>query len=506
MRENINLIWAELILEELKRQGVCIFHIAPGRRNAPFCIMAARLGVEIVSHFDERALAFHALGVAKKEPAVLICTSGTAGANFYPAVVEAHESHLPLIVITTDRPPERHNVGDWQAIDQIKLFGSFAETFIDLPLPNKEISPEYVLGQVGDLFGRKGPVHMNCRLAEPLMDEDHPVGDYLERVTEWLESDEVWNGSVQKPKIGQGVITVGTLASNTERQQALELAHQYGWPLFPDITSGLRLMDDPHIIHHFERVLDDFECEGVLHIGGKFLSKKWEAFLEQKRPKMIGTFNPVSLQTFEEFETRPSPDLKQLQLRNQEIEGGLILWKESAAVRSTLQNLQGRGLFLANSLAVRTAQTFAPVDGGMIDVMSNRGASGIDGMIASAVGFARGLKRGVVAIVGDLAFLYDLNALALLDHSPYPITLVVINNSGGGIFSLLPMPKEKGAAQLIETPHRASLEAAAKLFDIPYTNDLEGGLDMGSSCMIEIFVDAKEHKEKLHELSGNSLR
>lgn len=497
MRENINLIWAELILVELQRQGARLFHIAPGRRNAPFCIMAERLGLQVVSHFDERSLAFHALGAAKNAPAVLICTSGTAGANFFPAVAEASESALPLIVITADRPHERHRVGDWQAIDQVKLFGTFVREFIDLPLPTESISPSYVLGQVGRLVNKKGPVHMNCRLAEPLMDEKRMVRtDYLAPVIDWLKSSERWNGASLRLPISRGVITVGALHTQEESRAALALAHQYGWPLFPDITSGLRSCSDSHIIHHFEWMLEDFHCDGVVHVGGKMVSKKWEAVLEALRPKMVSAGNVASLQTYTAIVPQPSPDLEALRKKSHRIEEEMgDLWEEAAAVRAALNALKGRGLFLANSLAVRTAQNFAPIEGEITDVMCNRGASGIDGMIASSVGFARGLKKGVVAIVGDIAFLYDVNALALLKNSPEPVTLVVINNSGGGIFSLLTMPQQEGARSLIETPHSAHLEAAAQLFDIPYTRDLTVGLNMNCSCMIEVCVSAHEYVE-----------
>ena len=222
MRENINLIWAELILSELKSRGVRRFFIAPGRRNAPFCIMAERLGLDVTSHFDERSLAFAALGAA---PAALICTSGTAVANCMPAVVEAHERNEPLIIITADRPHERQGVGDWQAIDQVKIFGSFVRAAIDLPPPSEEIPATGLLTQIGQLFA-EGPTHLNCRLREPLMEEKVPVSaDYLDGIAfPWTAA----------PKIAT---SRGVVAAGLGGKGALAVARRLGWP--------------PLSLHHF---------------------------------------------------------------------------------------------------------------------------------------------------------------------------------------------------------------------------------------------------------------
>lgn len=500
MRENINLIWSELILEELRRLGVKSFHIAPGRRDAPFCIMAERLGLEVISHFDERALAFHALGASTSGPAVLICTSGSAVANLMPAVVEAFERKAPLILITADRPHERHGVGDWQAIDQVKIFGTFVETSIDLPAPSETISPDFVLSQMQKLIG-KGPTHLNLRLREPLMEEIQPVHpDYLKTIESWLNHGEAWSKapSVQTSK---GVVTAG-LGAGIE---ALKLAKSYGWPLFPCITSNLRTVEDAHIIHHFDHLLDGFSCDVCLHVGGKMLSKRWEDFLKQKRPSLFseGSFNPASLKRIEGVKALPSLDLIKLKERSDSLHRVLI----ETPIQKVFQSLKGRGLFIGSSLSVRLAQQFAPLVG-PVDILSNRGASGIDGAISTACGFARALKKGVVALIGDLTFLYDLNALSLLKDSPYPIHIVVLNNGGGGIFSALPMPTHEKACAFMETPQRASFKKAAEIFDIPYSNDTSG-LDINSSCIIELAADTADQiqllKEPFHVLSGDSL-
>lgn len=501
MRENLNLIWAELILEELRRLGVALFHIAPGRRNAPFCIVAERLGLDVVSHFDERSLAFHALGAAKQGPAALICTSGSALANCMPAVVEAYESSLPLIVITADRPAERHGIGDWQAIDQVKFFGSFIKKELALPTPTEEVSAPFILSQMAQLV-QEGPTHLNCPLREPLMEEKQPLcAHYLCSIEKWLQGKEAWS-------VGSAVKTAnGIVVAGSGGAEALEVARSYGWPLFPCITSTLRMVDDPHIIHHFEWLLDDLECEVVIHIGGKVVSKKLEQFLQKKRPKLItkSTFNPASLQRIENVEALASPELAKLQEKSSALEASV----REEPVREILSHLQGRGLFLGSSLTVRLAHNFAPANGGRVDILCNRGASGIDGAISSACGFARGLKRGVVALMGELTFLYDLNALALLKASPYPITLVVLNNGGGGLFSALPMPSSEGARRLMETPQQVNLQKAAEAFSIPYATDAAAGLNMKRSSIIEISIDKESQvnllKEPFHAVSGNNL-
>lgn len=481
MRENINLIWAELILSELQSRGVSRFFIAPGRRNAPFCIMAERLDLDVTSHFDERSLAFAALGAA---PAVLICTSGTAVANCLPAVVEAHERNEPLIIITTDRPHERHGVGDWQAIDQVKIFGSFVRSAVDLPPPTEEIPAAGVLTQVGHLF-TDGPTHLNCRLREPLMEESQPpCSSYLDGIAfPWTAAPTITSS--------RGVVTAGLGG-----KEALSVAKQLGWPLFPCITSGLRTVDDPSIFHHFETLLDDFDCDVVYHIGGKMVSKRWEIYMRERAPVLVSSsdFNPAFLRRHIGVEALPAdfPEQQDIHLPEHPI-------------KSLFENLRGRGLFLGSSLSVRLAQKFAPVVG-PVDILSNRGASGIDGAISTAFGFAQKLERGVVALIGDLTFLYDLNALALLKESSQPITIVVFNNGGGGLFSALPMPSKEGARRLIETPHEVQLKGAAEMFGLAYTTDLIGGLENSTSTIIEIFVQTDQQiKELRHELSGNSL-
>jgi len=481
MRENINLVWAELILSELQSRGVRHFFIAPGRRNAPFCIMAERLDLDMTSHFDERSLAFAALGAA---PAALICTSGTAVANCMPAVVEAYERNEPLIIITADRPHERHGVGDWQAIDQVKIFGNYVHVAIDLPPPTDEIPAASILTQVGRLIAR-GPTHLNCRLREPLMEQIEPIKEgYLEGITfPWTAAPTIASS--------RGVVTAGLGG-----KEALAIAKRFGWPLFPCITSGLRTLDDPLIVHDFDSLLDDFSCDVVYHVGGKMLSKKWEAYMEKRRPALVGEgeFNPAYLRRHVDVEASPA-DFS----LNRDFD------LPDHPVRTLFENLSGRGIFLGSSLSVRLAQKFAPLVG-PVDILSNRGASGIDGAISTAVGFAKKLQRGVVALIGDLTFLYDLNALALLKESPYPITLVVLNNGGGGLFSALPMPSGKMARRLIETPHEIKIKEAAQMFGVPYTQDLISGLKSQRSAMIEVCVQTKQQIEELrYELSGNSL-
>ena len=226
------------------------------------------------------------------------------------------------------------------------------------------------------------------------------------------------------------------------------------------------------------------------------LSKKWETFMREKRPALVSSsdFNPAFLRRHIDVEASPA-----------ELPERRDFFIPDHPVKSLFENLAGRGLFLGSSLSVRLAQKFAPIVG-PVDILSNRGASGIDGAISTAFGFSQKLRRGVVALIGDLTFLYDLNALALLKEAPFPITLVVLNNGGGGIFSALPLPSSEKARQLIETPHALQLQEAAKLFGLTYTTDLISGLKSQSSGIIEVFVETTQQiKELTYEFSGNPL-
>jgi 2-succinyl-5-enolpyruvyl-6-hydroxy-3-cyclohexene-1-carboxylate synthase len=302
---NINHCWGSLIIEELSRLGADYFCVASGSRSSPLVIaLAQNKKLRSFVHFDERGLGFHAMGysAATKKPAVLICTSGTAAANFFPAVIEASKKKLPLIVITADRPPELRQTGAVQTIDQVGLFGKYTQWATDMPCPDTKMDPQFVLTTIDQAWYQavrhRGVVHINCMFRPPLslVATSEDLKTYTKPLVRWLLSKAPYTDYVTGfesvalpiPKkisgrldaIKDGVIVVGKIAGADEADLVLHLAEKLGWPVFADISSGLRLgHDHPHLIHYFDHLLSSEEMikklsfDGVLHLGGRMTSR-----------------------------------------------------------------------------------------------------------------------------------------------------------------------------------------------------------------------------------------
>lgn len=570
---NVNYVWAGLLVEELVRLGVRNFFIAPGSRSSPLTAMAAKHpGVHSVVHYDERGLAFFALGFvsAAKYPAALICSSGTAAANFLPAVVEASKKKLPLIVLTADRPPELQNTGALQTIDQVKIYGDYVRWYTTLPTPDRRIDPGFVLTTADYAVFRSrdpmgGPVHLNCMFREPLTPD--PTGfnakTYLSPVNRWLKGSRVFtrysNGdsgtgtSHDKDVIsilnntGFGIIVVGKLSGQEELQAVLDLADKLKWPLFPDVVSGLRMgrrenLNSTPVIHYFDQLLlsetfcNAFPIDTVLHLGGRITSKRWYNYVEMMKPEnyimVLGhslrndPLHRVTIRVksrvrdfaqsiFPEVKIKSNDEYLRIWIEASETVDGLVEdfigWKapvsEIGVARMTSRLLmKGHCLFLSNSMPVREVDMYGTPDGHPIEVGGNRGASGIDGVIASACGFALASERTTALLIGDLAFLHDLNSLALVKNLDQPLIIVVINNDGGGIFSFLPIAGCKAAADIFEpffgTPHGLMFPGIAGTFGLEYAapqtmEEFAGifgdAVKEGKTMLIEVKTDRKDN-------------
>ena len=564
---NLNYAWAALMVEELTRNGVEYFCIAPGSRSSPLTAAAARHPkVKTVVHYDERGLAFYALGLVSvtKLPAVLICTSGTAAANFFPAVIETSKKKLPLILLTADRPPELRDTGALQTIDQVKLYGDYVRWFTDLPAPDTQIKPAFLLTTMDQAVFRSkdpmpGPVHINCMFREPLapVETGFDAEKYVKPVEHWLNVNNVYTeytpGTVRMDFSGdkrlvsilnetkRGIMVVGKLGSPEEQQAVLKLSETLNWPIFPDIVSGLRTLSHDNIIHYYDQVLLSgtaarFPIDTVLHLGGRITSKRWYKYAGKLRPKHYITVLAHSLRNdplhtvtmrvksrIRDFAESLIPVLKPgaeddhlLWSRKASAAAGKIIDEfaaghtpvdEIGAARSISRLIpENHGLFLSNSMPVREMDMYAAPGVNIRAIGGNRGASGIDGIIASACGFARALDTPATLLTGDLAFLHDLNSLPLVNGLPGPLVMVVINNNGGGIFSFLPIAESPPAADIFEhcfgTPHGLEFQHAARMFDIHYTapetmrefnNTYYKAARSGTSTIIEIKTRRKDN-------------
>jgi 2-succinyl-5-enolpyruvyl-6-hydroxy-3-cyclohexene-1-carboxylate synthase len=568
-----NRLWANLIVEELVRCGVDFFCVAPGSRSTPLvAAIAANDKAQSLVHFDERGTAFAALGYARAtgRPAAWITTSGTAVANGLPAVVEASTDGVPMILLTADRPPELRQTGANQTIDQPDIFGDYVRWRFDLPAPDPTIDPAMVLTTVDQAAYRArrsphGPVHLNLMFREPFLPEED---DVLAGPSPWAEGDEPYTryaatkSAVDETEIQalwqtlrqvkRGLVVAGRLASHKQGEAVLRLAGALGWPLLPDIGSQVRLgTDSENLAAYYDALLasDSFAeahaPEAVVHVGGRALSKRLEQFLGRSRPDpyIVVRENPFRLDPAHRVTHSIEADVVDFcaaivrvatEDPPDEDASWMSGWREAServghslngisttelnepfVARSVSRNVpHDHGLVVASSMPVRDLDTYAAIGGVPVPVAANRGASGIDGTIATAAGFARGLGRPVTLLIGDLALLHDFNSLAMLRD--VPVVVVVLNNDGGGIFSFLPVANhEEFFEPYFGTPQGVGFRPAAEMFGLQYERPetTEEFVELyrkacarDSSTLIEVRTDREEnvrlHGELLRLVSG----
>lgn len=529
---NTNGIWAAVLIEELWRLGVRHCCIAPGSRSAPLAFaMAQHDGMTRHVHFDERGLGFFALGLAKaiREPVALITTSGTAVANLYPAIIEAHQSGVPLIVLSADRPPELIDCGANQAIEQPGIFGTYTGARLDLPAADRSISLRWLLASIDQAYARSCaqglPLHINCMFREPLyphqMEETVVISNdvYLASIEQWataqkpyteyfvpslttLPGAEQWHNFAD----GKGLIVVGRVSPDTDVQVIVELSARLGWPLIVDIQSQLH--GHPAAVRHVDLLLASAtgerlfrQADRILQLGGYLTSKRldqfigrqdWQAYwMVDPAPGRVDTGQRQSVRLIGDIDTICSqlqrsavevlPNHREWVVSFQEL--GEKVGKALLRPLPTRLDEQWLGaslsellppncsLFPGNSLPIRMVDMFST--GHLSRVYGNRGVSGIDGLIATASGCAVGNQGPIVLLIGDISFLHDLNSLQLAAQSKTPLVIVLVNNDGGGIFYVTTSGCADDAKQVTHdyfvTPHGLTAQHAAALFGIAYS-------------------------------------
>jgi 2-succinyl-5-enolpyruvyl-6-hydroxy-3-cyclohexene-1-carboxylate synthase len=526
--DDMNQLWGYLIVEELVRNGVDYFIISPGSRSTPLTVAVARNPK--ASHticIDERAAAFHAIGYARAttNPAVLICTSGTAAANYLPAVIEAATDNLPLIILSADRPPELRRTGANQTIDQVNLYGTYPTWQFDLPCPTAEINPHVVLTTIDLAVYRSrqspgGVIHLNWMFREPLAPTTEPV-EIPVSLKDWHGRNGVYTVYAQKLNITsesqiqqliahiikptiRGVLIVGQLKDPASYHWVIKLAERLNWAVFADIQSGLRLRRDiPNLIHYFDRLLltdKAIELESidtVIQIGSRIVSAGLLKCLAKYPPtnyvmvlddsnredpnhqvtlRIESNLAIFCQQLLSNRVQRPPTEwVQQLRSTSQSIIVTDFLNRQETLsepwiVRSVSELIPAyHGLWMANSMPIRDLDMYGSEYTNNPRIGVNRGTSGIEGSIAAATGFAVGLEAPVTAIVGDLSALHDLNSLALFRKNPYPVIMIIINNDGGGIFSFLQIAKSTDVFEAyFGTPHGLNFDRAAAMFGLEY--------------------------------------
>ncbi|PKH67905.1 2-succinyl-5-enolpyruvyl-6-hydroxy-3-cyclohexene-1-carboxylic-acid synthase [Flavobacterium sp. ALD4] len=499
---------AQSIIEICLAKGITTIIISPGSRNAPLTIgFVGNPAFTCYSIADERAAAFFAMGIAQqtKQPAVLVCTSGSALLNYYPAIAEAFYSQIPLIVISADRPQSKIDIGDGQTIRQENVFANHSLYSANL---NEMVSVENdtKINEAIDIsIARKGPVHVNAPFEEPLYETVSELSVPVTVIASAKESQAlsqddvvpyatIWNRATKKLVL-VGVNEPGGISDSTIEALAADgsvvvLTETTSNVHHPTFINTIDTLITPFTNEEFE----DFRPEILVTFGGMIVSKRIKAFLRKYKPKhhwhidslrAYDTFNALT----KHFEVEPnvffdaflplaksieSDYFKKLDLINKsrELKSKIYLDKIpfsdfkffEKVIPSLPKNSQ---LQISNSSAIRYAQLIA-IDPS-IEVYCNRGTSGIDGSTSTAIGAAVANEKQTVFITGDIGFLYDSNAL-WNNYIPKNFKIILINNGGGGIFRILPGHKETPVFNtFFETSHCLTAEYLAKMYGFEYT-------------------------------------
>ena len=513
---NTNSVWASVLVETLYRLGLETAVICPGSRSAPLAVAFARHGqIEAIPVLDERSAAFFALGRAKQtnKPTVLVCTSGTAGANFYPAIIEAKESRVPLLVLTADRPPELRHCNAGQTIDQQKLYGSYPNWYAELAVPDLDITLLAYLRQTvihaweRSIYPVSGCVHLNLPFREPLAPISQPAAQaftaqfdeehFFMGITSQTATADLFPSTISPSTLPfptdwfqshNGILIAGVAQPRSPQaycEAIAFLSKTLGVPVLAEGLSPLRNYADlnPYLVSTYDAILrntvwaDQLAPDWVIRVGDMPTSKELRQWLARTQPRQWvidpddRNLDPLhgstihlrasveqiaaSLSGFPQFSNATQfsspmgpPDLylkqwcdAEQQMRRsidrtfsqleQKFEGK-VSWLLSQHLPATTPVL------IANSTPVRDIEWFWKPGNTAIQPYFNRGANGIDGIVSTALGVAH-RRQSSVLLTGDLTLLHDTNGLLLRQQFAGHLTIVLINNNGGGIFEMLPI-------------------------------------------------------------------
>ncbi|MFC7686737.1 2-succinyl-5-enolpyruvyl-6-hydroxy-3-cyclohexene-1-carboxylic-acid synthase [Ureibacillus sp. GCM10028918] len=541
------------MVASLMQNGLEDVVISPGSRSTPLAYaFASTKNLSIYRQVDERSAAYFALGIAKAKakPVVLLCTSGTAAANYYPAIVEAKYARVPLIVITADRPHELREVGAPQAINQISLYGERVKWSAEFPIPDDApMTLPYVERHIARgvsiaTTAPFGPVHFNVPFREPLLidfKEELPEQSFQKSFVGQIappnQAKEELATIISQTK--KGFVIVGELALGTNLNYMWAFIRKLKWPVLVESLSNLRtnVPDDcgQYIISTYDALLKNsvfkqqVAADTVIRFGAQPVSKFLTNFLTETLPtnylvvdedpmfrdsaavsthfihaaigEWISEINIDHTLYSEAYleQWRKSEDIALKHIRNH----SKLEQDEGAAVRYLIENLPNESdLFVSSSMPIRDIDTFLLPTDKDIQVFANRGANGIDGVMSTALGFSQARKkREMYLLIGDLAFLHDVNALIATRYQSCKINIIVFNNDGGGIFSYLAQSTVKEYYEdLFGTPTALSFADVAKMYEMEYVqikdfNEIEKLSEPQNNPLrlVEIFTDRQQN-------------
>ncbi|MEG4984291.1 2-succinyl-5-enolpyruvyl-6-hydroxy-3-cyclohexene-1-carboxylic-acid synthase [Microcoleus sp. BR0-C5] len=602
---NTNTVWASVLAETLQRLGLTTAVICPGSRSAPLTIAFAQNNkIETIPILDERSASFFALGIAKKSgfPTALICTSGTAAANFYPAIIEARESRIPLLIFTADRPPELRDCHAGQAIDQVKIYGNYPHWQAELAIPSASRGLlEYLRQTVmyaieRSQFPTPGPVHLNIPFRDPLVPVPDPAVEALE--TEFNSEDffaglepivvaetstppsppllrgGVGSAMEQWQKCSRGIIIAGVAQPQDAEKYCSaigQISKSLNWPVLAEGLSPARnyAQLNPHLISTYDLILrnrelaDKLTPEIAIQIGDLPTSKELRNWLNKTQPKRYiidpshHNFDPLHGQTIhlrtsvenlatiltlvpplikgglggdrapattaispqippltngESTQVPPlskgglggvltSPSNEYLELwRNTEIQVRQTIDHKISEINNIIEPKvswllsqilpPATPIFIANSMPVRDVEFFWKPNNLEIKPFFNRGANGIDGTLSTALGVAH-RNQSSIMLTGDLTLLHDTNGFLIKNKFVGSLTIILINNNGGGIFEMLPVAKfDPPFEEFFATPQQINFAQLCATYGVEH----------------EVIEDWEQLKQKLSFLPNSGIR
>ena len=532
---------------ELYAYGVREVVISPGSRSTPLAIaFEAHPNIKTWIHPDERSAAFFALGLIKgsERPVAILCTSGTAAANYTPAIAESQISRIPLIVLTSDRPHELRSVGAPQAINQVNMFANYINFQFDMPVADgsqemlntinyqMQIASQYLYGP------HRGPIHFNLPFREPLtpdlemtenLKSEHKILPHYQKN---IDIQDIKN--VLKDK--KGLIIVGDMQHQAV-DQILTYATIHDLPILADPLSQLRKYNHPNVITTYDLLYRshlNIDADFIIRVGKPVISKKLNQWLTRTNAFQILVQNNDKIDVFptpphisyeisandffRSLVNEPTVNRKDWIERWQSIEAQSRkaitqhmsqATDESAFVSTLIQKLtKDDALFVSNSMPIRDVDNL--LFDSEVEVYANRGANGIDGVISTALGMA--VHKKVTLLIGDLAFYHDMNGLLMAKLNDIHINIVILNNDGGGIFSYLPQKTaaEQYFERLFGTPTGLNFEYTAMLYDFSFkrlnniTDFSQVSFSNMNSYIYEILTNREDNLEQ-HQLLYQKL-
>lgn len=532
---------------ELYAYGVREVVISPGSRSTPLAIaFEAHPNIKTWIHPDERSAAFFALGLIKgsERPVAILCTSGTAAANYTPAIAESQISRIPLIVLTSDRPHELRSVGAPQAINQVNMFANYINFQFDMPVADgsqemlntinyqMQIASQYLYGP------HRGPIHFNLPFREPLtpdlemtenLKSEHKILPHYQKN---IDIQDIKN--ILKDK--KGLIIVGDMQHQAV-DQILTYATIHDLPILADPLSQLRKYNHPNVITTYDLLYRshlNIDVDFIIRVGKPVISKKLNQWLTRTNAFQILVQNNDKIDVFptpphisyeisandffRSLVNEPTVKRKDWIERWQSIEAQSRkaitqhisqATDESAFVSTLIQKLtKDDALFVSNSMPIRDVDNL--LFDSEVEVYANRGANGIDGVISTALGMA--VHKKVTLLIGDLAFYHDMNGLLMAKLNDIHINVVILNNDGGGIFSYLPQKTaaEQYFERLFGTPTGLNFEYTAMLYDFSFkrldniTDFSQVSFSNMNSYIYEILTNREDNLEQ-HQLLYKKL-